>query len=74
MTEHDDEQDRLYRFGGGWICAPCDDRLTIGVGFGGGMPISNWLPRMFPGLFGRGERVRREGTCDTCRRPGWYRE
>jgi hypothetical protein len=70
----DSSEGKLYRMGGEWICEPCDDRLTTGVGFGDGMPIGNWLPRMFPRLFGRQEKVRREGACDTCGRAGWYLE
>lgn len=70
----DSSEGRLYRLGGEWICKPCDDLATTAVGFGGGMPISNWLPRTFPRLFGRQEKVRREGTCDTCGRAGWYLE
>jgi hypothetical protein len=69
-----DDAGKLYRMGGEWVCRPCDDRLTVGVGFGGGMPIGNWFPRMFPRLFGRREQVRREGTCETCGAAGWYLE
>lgn len=72
--EPDPNEGRLYRFGGEWICQPCDDRLTDRVAFGGGMPIANWFPRMFPRLFGRREQVRREGRCETCGRAGWYLE
>ena len=70
----DSNEGRLYRLGGELIREPCDDLVTTAVGFGGGMPVSNWLPRMFPWLFGRQEKVRREGACDTCERVGWYLE
>jgi hypothetical protein len=65
---------RLYRLGGEWICEPCDELVTDRVSVGGGMPIGNWLPRMFPRLFGRQEKVRREGACGTCGQAGWYLE